>query len=332
MCVCAWAICCRWHLRKGMLQKMDIDGETSAPGQQTLRKSGFAAIVGRPNVGKSTLLNRLVGSKVAIMSDKPQTTRTRIRGILTEARGQIVFLDTPGIHQPKDRLGEMMMESTNESLREVDVILLVIDASARLSEGDQLALASVRGRKAPVVLVQNKIDAVRKERLLGQIAELTALYEFADVVPVSARTGEQVAVLRDILFERMPSGPMYYPEGVTSDQPEAFVIAELIREKVLVRTREEVPHSVAVVVEQLRERDDGKGLYAQAVIYTERESQKRILIGSGGEMLKAIGALARRDIEGLFGGSAYVELWVKVRRDWRNKDNLLRAFGMQTNS
>ncbi|MCY0870229.1 MAG: GTPase Era [Firmicutes bacterium] len=298
----------------------------------TPRKSGFAAIVGRPNVGKSTLLNRLVGSKVAIMSDKPQTTRTRIRGILTETRGQIVFLDTPGIHRPKDRLGEIMMESTNESLREVDVILFVVDASARYSEQDQLALATVVGRHAPVVLIQNKIDAVRKERLLGQIAEIAAEHEFAEVIPVSARTGEQVAVLRDVLFERLPSGPMYYPDGVTSDQPEAFVIAELIREKVLLRAREEVPHSVAVVVEQLRERDDGRGLYVHAVIYTERESQKRILIGSGGAMLKAIGAQARRDIEGLFGGDAYLELWVKVRKDWRNKDNLLRAFGMQTNS
>ncbi len=291
------------------------------------KKSGFVALIGRPNVGKSTLINRLVGQKIAIMSDKPQTTRNRIHGILTREAGQIVFLDTPGIHQPHHRLGEYMVDIAENSMREVDLIVMVVDASQSMREGDSYVLDRVKNMHKNVVLVLNKIDAVAKEKLLAQIEAYRSLATFVDIIPISARTGEQVDVLERVIFDQLPEGPFYYPPDVVTDHPEQFIIAELIREKVLLLTHEEVPHSVAVGIEQLEYRGDRETLYVNAVIYTERDSQKGILIGKGGDMLKRVGTMARQDIETIFGSKAFLELWVRVKKDWRNREPMLRSFG-----
>lgn len=297
--------------------------------REELAKSGFVTLVGRPNVGKSTLVNKLVGQKIAIMSDKPQTTRTRIRGILTTQEGQVVILDTPGMHRPHHRLGEHMVEVAESSMRDVDILLCVVDAAAGHGRGDDYVLEKVRESRMPAFLILNKIDAIAKEDLLAQIDLYRGLHSFAEIVPVSALTGEQVAILRGLIFKYLPQGPLYYPPDVVTDHPERFVIAELIREKVLQLTKEEVPHAVAVVVEQLERRGDSDALYIHANIYAERDSQKAILIGKGGEMLKRVGTLARRDIERILGSKAYLELWVKVKKDWRNHEHWLRSFGLR---
>ena len=292
------------------------------------KKSGFVTLVGRPNVGKSTLVNKLVGQKIAIMSDKPQTTRTRIRGILTTQEGQAVILDTPGMHRPRHRLGEHMVEVAEHSMRDVDILLCVVDAAAGHGSGDDHVLEKVRESRTPSFLILNKIDAIAKEELLTQIDLYRGLHSFVEIVPVSAMTGEQVSILRELIFKYLPRGPFYYPPDAVTDHPERFVIAELIREKVLKLTREEVPHAVAVVVEQIERRDDSDVLYIHANIYAERDSQKAILIGKGGAMLKQVGVLARRDIERILGSKAYLELWVKIKKDWRNHEHWLRSFGL----
>ncbi len=261
------------------------------------------------------------------MSDKPQTTRNRIHGILTREAGQIVFLDTPGIHQPHHRLGEYMVDIAENSMREVDLIVMVVDASQSMREGDSYVLDRVKNMHKNVVLVLNKIDAVAKEKLLAQIEAYRSLATFVDIIPISARTGEQVDVLERVIFDQLPEGPFYYPPDVVTDHPEQFIIAELIREKVLLLTHEEVPHSVAVGIEQLEYRGDRETLYVNAVIYTERDSQKGILIGKGGDMLKRVGTMARQDIETIFGSKAFLELWVRVKKDWRNREPMLRSFG-----
>ncbi|PWI56849.1 GTPase Era [Sulfoacidibacillus thermotolerans] len=294
------------------------------------RKSGFVAIIGRPNVGKSTLLNRLVGQKIAIMSDKPQTTRTRIRGILTREEGQVVFLDTPGMHQPRHQLGQYMMEIAENSIREVDLVMCVTDASFAGAQKDEYVLDKIKEARVPSVLVLNKVDRVAdKSQLLRLIDEYRAAYPFVDIIPISAKTGEQVDVLTKVIYEHLSEGPMYYPEDIVTDHPERFIIAELIREKVLLLTREEIPHSVAVVIEQLETRDDRDVLYINALIYTERDSQKAILIGKNGDLLKKVGMLARHDIESIFGSKVFLELWIKVKKDWRNREHLLRSFGYE---
>ncbi len=294
------------------------------------RKSGFAALIGRPNAGKSTLINQLVGQKIAIMSDKPQTTRTRIRGILTKPEGQVVFLDTPGMHRPRHQLGQYMMEIAENSIREVDVVICVTDASFGGTEKDEYVLEKIREARVPVVLVLNKVDRIAdKSKLLRLIEEYQAAYPFVEILPISAKTGEQVDLLTSIVYKLLPVGPMYYPEEAVTDHPERFIIAELIREKVLLLTREEIPHSVAVVIEQLELREDRDVLYINALIYTERDSQKAILIGKNGDLLKRVGILARRDIESLFGSKAFLELWIKVKKDWRNREHLLRSFGYE---
>lgn len=297
---------------------------------ETQRKSGFVALVGRPNVGKSTLVNQLVGQKIAIMSDKPQTTRTRIRGVLTRDEGQIVFLDTPGIHKPEHRLGEYMIDTAEQSMRDVDVIAFVVDASVAFTESDEKVLQMIKGTRSPVILVLNKVDVTPKDKLLTRIEFLRKQHDFAHIVPVSGATGDQVDVLTRLLFDMLPTGPFFYPPDVVTDNPEQFVIAELIREKVLLLTREEIPHSIAVSIEQLEYRGEKQSLYIHAIIYTERDSQKGILIGKSGEMLKRVGTLARRDIENLLGTKAFLELWIKVKKDWRNQEHLLRNFGFQS--
>ncbi|CAM3728071.1 GTPase Era [Alicyclobacillus pomorum] len=291
-------------------------------------KSGFAALIGRPNVGKSTLLNALVGQKVAIMSNRPQTTRNRIRGVLTTNDMQIVFIDTPGIHKPHHRLGEYMVEAAEATFREVDVILFVCDATEPGHPGDDHVLEKIHGVQTPVFLIINKVDAVPKPDLLKMIADYSQKGPFAEIIPVSAKEHIQLDVLTSALAKLLPEGPKFYPEDMVTDHPEQFIIAENIREKVLHLTREEVPHSVAVVVEQLERRENSNVLYVHAVIYTERESQKGILIGKRGAMLKKVGQLARKELEALFGNKVYLELWVKVKKDWRNEPALLRRFGL----
>jgi len=294
------------------------------------KKSGFVALIGRPNAGKSTLINRLVGQKIAIMSDKPQTTRTRIRGVLTRDEGQAVFLDTPGLHKPRHRLGEYMVDVAEHSIRDVDLVVCVADAADGSPASDQFVLDKIAAAQTPALLVLNKIDLIAKEKLLKLIAAYSAMHPFLAIVPISAATGEQVEALVKLIYEQLPTGPYFYPEDVVTDHPERFIISELIREKVLLLTREEIPHSIAVGIEQLEFREDRNMLYVNAIIYTERDSQKAILIGKGGDMLKRVGSLARRDIENIFGSKVFLELWVKVKKDWRNQPHMLRTLGFES--
>lgn len=288
-------------------------------------RSGFVSVIGRPNAGKSTLLNHLLGQKVLIMSDKPQTTRNRIQCILTEDRGQVIFLDTPGIHKPKHKLGEYMVGVAKESIREVDLILYVVDASAEYGSGEEYVLDLVSNAKMPAVLVLNKIDLLTKEQVVRLIAKFSQLADFRAIVPISATTGENTKELLKVVFDEMPQGPLYYPEDEVTDQPERFIMAELIREKVLQLTRDEIPHSVAVSVEEVEEKSTL--VKVRALIIVERDSQKGIVIGQGGNLLKEIGKLARQDIETLLGSKVFLELWVKVKKDWRNRQDNLRQFG-----
>jgi GTP-binding protein Era len=289
-------------------------------------RSGFIALIGRPNAGKSTLLNNLVGHKIAITSDKPQTTRNKILGILTGEGWQMVFLDTPGIHKPKDRLGEHMVRVSMNTLNEVDVIYYLIDVSVPFGGGDAFIMEKLKHVKTPVFLLLNKIDLLDKPRLLPLIDFYQKKGEWQEIVPVSALKGESIDSLLKTTIERIPPGPRYYPGEAVTDQPERVLAAEFIREKVIEATREEVPHSTAVEVEQMERRSEGL-LYIGAVIYVERESQKGILIGKKGEMLKFIGSRARFDLERLFGNRVYLELWVKVKAGWRSKEKSLRELG-----
>ncbi len=288
-------------------------------------RSGFVAIIGRPNAGKSTLLNNLVGQKIAIVSDKPQTTRNRVQGIMTEPRGQVVFLDTPGVHKPKHRLGEYMVQVARTSLKEVESILYVVDVSAEFGSGEEYVLGLLQDIKTPVILVLNKIDLLDKESLLPLLAEWDQRRKFAAIVPFSALKGDNYAALKDEIFKYLPEGPQYYPDDAVTDHPERFIVGELIREKVLQKTRDEIPHSIAVDVEQMR---DKAGLVSiRAAIYVERDSQKGIIIGKNGSMLKDIGSLARQEIEHLLGSKVFLDLWVKVKKDWRNQELTLRNLG-----
>ncbi len=293
------------------------------------KKSGFIAVIGKPNAGKSTLMNAILGQKVAIMSDKPQTTRTLIRGILTREEGQLVFLDTPGIHKPRHRLGEVMNEVAEEAMHEVDVLLCVVDATVGEVYRHEEIINKIKKAGQPAILALNKVDLMAKEQLLKLIADYQEAYDFLEIIPVSAKTGDQVEKLVQLLFHHASEGPYYYPEGVVTDHPEAFLMAELIREKVLLLTHEEIPHSVAVQIEHMEFREDNKVLYVHAIIYTERDSQKAILIGKEGKLLKRVGTLARRDMEGLFQRKVFLDLWIKVKKDWRNHEHLIRSFGLE---
>ncbi|MDI6710022.1 MAG: GTPase Era [Bacillota bacterium] len=290
-------------------------------------KSGFVTVIGRPNVGKSTLVNSLVGRKVAIMSPKPQTTRHRLRAVLTRPEAQIVFVDTPGIHRPQHRLGEIMVEAALQTLNDVDVVLFVIEADKAPGPGDEDVIDRLKGIKTtPVILVINKVDRVARPKLLPLIDEMRRKYPFAEIVPVSALKGDNLERLVETLVGYLPEGPPYFPEDMVSDQPERVLLAELVREKVLHLTAQEVPHSVAVVVEEIAERPNGVTL-VRVTVYVERESQKAILIGQGGLMLKRIGQAAREEIEGQLGMKVFLELWVKVRPKWRQNERYLREFG-----
>ena len=296
-------------------------------------KSGFVAIIGRPNVGKSTLLNQIIGQKIAIMSDKPQTTRNKIQGVYTskEKNAQIVFLDTPGIHKPKSRLGKYMNHMAESALNEVDAIMMLVDAAEGLGGGDRYIAEQLKKIETPVILVLNKIDLVHPEALLPLLDQYRELYPFAEFIPVSAKLGSNVETLLDRLIGCLAEGPQYYPEDMVTDYPEQFICAEMIREKILHLTREEIPHSIAVYVEDMHKEDNGV-VAISAVIVVERDSQKGIIIGKRGAMLKEIGRLAREDIERLLGSRIFLELWVKVEKDWRNKEAALREFGFREDS
>lgn len=292
-------------------------------------KSGFISIIGRPNVGKSTFLNHVVGQKIAIMSDKPQTTRNKIQGVVTSEDAQLIFIDTPGIHKPKHKLGDFMMKTARNTLKEVDVILFMVNANEPIGRGDRFIMEWLGKTETPVFLVINKIDLVHPDQLLEIITTYTAEYDFAEIVPISALNGNNTDRLMDTLKAYVPEGPKYYPDDQVTDHPERFIIAEMIREKVLHHTREEVPHSIAVMIEKI-ERNEARNLVdIQAVIIVERDSQKGIVIGKRGALLKEIGTQARRDIEMLLGSKVYLELWVKVQRDWRNKPGQLKEFGFR---
>lgn len=292
-------------------------------------RSGFVAVIGRPNAGKSTLLNTLLGQKLLIISDKPQTTRNRIQCILTEDRGQIVFFDTPGIHKPQHRLGEYMVAAAKSTLRGVDFAVYVVDASVSLGSGDEYVLETIKESGIPCILALNKIDLLSKDEIILKIAEFSKLANFKEIIPISALQADNTTRLVDLIFAALPQGPMYFPEDEITDQPEKFIVAELIREKLLRLTREEIPHSLAVVVEEMKEK---KSLIKiGAVILVERDSQKGIVIGKAGSVLKEVGKLAREDIEDLLGSKVFLELYVKVRKDWRNQQSNLRDLGYNLN-
>ena len=289
-------------------------------------KSGFAAVIGRPNVGKSTLINALIGQKIAIMSDKPQTTRSRILCILTEEDAQIIFLDTPGVHKPKHKLGDYMAKATEGALHGVDVIVFVVDVTEKMGAGEQYILKQLERVCVPVLLAVNKVDCIAREQVLPILANYAKAYDFEGIVPISAREGENLEGLLAEIKAHLPEGPQYYPADMVTDQPERLIVAELVREKVLVLTRDEIPHAVAVDIEEMTARPKGD-VYIRAVIYVERESQKGIVIGAHGALLRTIGQQARIDVETLLGSKVYLDLWVKTRRDWRNRANALREFG-----
>lgn len=288
-------------------------------------KTGFVALVGRPNAGKSTLLNQILERKIAIVSDKAQTTRHRITGILTNETGQIVFLDTPGIHKPRHKLGERMVEIAQSSLYDADVIYYLVDVTSDFGAGEQYIVQQLQKASAPVFLILNKVDQVEKARVLHQISEWQHRLDFAEIFPLSAKKGDNVTQLIETTFNYLEEGPQFYPAESVTDQPEEVVIAELIREQILEATRDEVPHSIAVIVEQMKLQQDGK-IYVGATIYVERDSQKGIIIGRGGMMLRKIGSKARREIEFLLGEKVYLDLWVKVNEDWRNKESAVKSF------
>jgi GTP-binding protein Era len=293
-------------------------------------RSGFVSVIGRPNVGKSTLVNRLVGRKVSIVSPRPQTTRTQIRGVRTTATEQIVFLDTPGVHKPRTLLGERTNDRAASTLAEVDVVCLLVEATAPIGPGDRFVADLVAGVATPTVLVVNKVDAAGPEQIATRLATASDLGDFAAYVPLSARTGAGVDALLAELGTRLPEGPQYYPDGMITDQPESFLAAELVREKLLAVTRDELPHSIAVTTDEMEERETAHGplLALRVVVRVERESQKGIVIGKGGAVLKQAGTEARRELEALLGTRVHLETHVKVEPDWQRRAHSLDRLGL----
>ncbi len=291
-------------------------------------RSGFVSLIGRPNVGKSTLLNRLVGEKIAIISSKPQTTRNNVLGILTEEDLQIVFTDTPGIHAPTTKLGEFMVRSAETAMRDVDAVLFLIEPVANVGTIEERILKELEHCESPVILVINKIDTVKRELLLDVITKYTERFHFHAVVPISAKKDDGVELLKKELFALIPFGPMFYPEDMVTDQPERQLVAETVREKILRNLDKEIPHGIAIEV--MRMKDKGSVVEIIANIYCEKASHKGIIIGKNGEMLKKIGRLSREDMEKMLGKKVFLELWVKVKEDWRNRDSLIRNFGYDT--
>lgn len=292
----------------------------------TEHKSGFVSIIGRPNVGKSTFVNRVIGHKIAIMSDKAQTTRNKIQGVMTRDDAQIIFIDTPGIHKPKHKLGDYMMRVAKNTLSEIDAIMFMVNVNEDIGRGDEYIMEMLKNVKTPIFLVLNKIDLVHPDTLMPKIEQYQSYMDFTDIIPISALEGLNVDHFIDVLKSFLPEGPKYYPDNQISDHPEQFVVSEIIREKILHLTSEEIPHAIGVNVDRMIKEDEDR-VRIEATIYVERDSQKCIVIGKGGKKLKEVGKRARRDIEMLLGSKVYLELWVKVQRDWRNKVNFIRQIG-----
>jgi len=290
-------------------------------------KSGFITIIGRPNAGKSTFVNQVLKQKIAIISDKPQTTRNKIQGIYNTNDAQMIFIDTPGVHKPKHKLGEILNQIALNALHEVDVTLFMISGDEALSTGNRYIMEHLQNLKQPVFLIINKIDLMTKEEIFKSIELYRKEFNFTEIIPISALNNDNVNHLLDLIKSYLPIGPLYYPIDAVTDHPERFIIGELIREKVLMKTWEEIPHSVAVIVEEIKKSEDDHVIDVLATIVVERSSQKGIMIGKGGSMLKDIGTLARKDIQNLLGSKVYLELWVKVIDDWRNRQHLLTEFG-----
>ncbi|MBC8709502.1 GTPase Era [Staphylococcus pseudintermedius] len=289
-------------------------------------KSGFVTIIGRPNVGKSTFVNRVIGHKIAIMSDKAQTTRNKIQGVMTQQDAQIVFLDTPGIHKPKHKLGDYMMKVAKNTLSEIDAVMFMVNVNEEIGRGDEYIMEMLKTVKTPVFLVLNKIDLVHPDALMPRIDQYQRYMDFAEIIPISALEGHNVDHFINVLKSYLPEGPQYYPDGQISDHPEQFVVSELIREKILQTTSEEIPHAIGVNVERMTQESEDR-VHIEAVIYVERDSQKGIVIGKGGKKLKEVGKRARLDIEHLLGSKVYLDLWVKVQKDWRNKSSFIKQMG-----
>ncbi len=291
------------------------------------KKSGFAAFIGRPNVGKSTLMNCLIGQKIAITSSKPQTTRNRIRTVYTDERGQIVFVDTPGMQKARNKLGEYMESAAERTITDVDVVLYMVEPSAYIGAADRHILDELKGLKVPVFLVINKTDTIRKEEVLPVIDAFRKEMDFAEILPVSAKTGQGTKELISVLFQYLPEGPAFFDEDTLTDQPVRAIVAELVREKALRLLQDEVPHGIAVSVDQMKKRD-GRNFYdIDASIICEKDSHKGIIIGKGGSMLRQIGTQAREEIEKLLGAKVNLKLWVKVKKDWRDSDFLVKNYG-----
>lgn len=290
-------------------------------------KSGFVTLIGRPNVGKSTLMNRLIGQKIAITSNKPQTTRNRIQTVYTSEEGQIIFLDTPGIHKAKNKLGEYMVTVAERTLREVDLILWLVEPSTFIGAGERHIAEKLRQSNTPVILVINKIDTVEKQEILRFIDAYKDIVDFKEIVPVSALKGENTDELIKVMFEYLDEGPMFYDADTITDQPERQIVAELVREKALRNLSDEIPHGIAVAIDQMKERKGSNLIDIDATIVCERDSHKGIIIGKKGAMLKKIGTQARQDIENLLDCRVNLKLWVKVKKDWRDSDFLVKNFG-----
>ena len=288
-------------------------------------KSGFVTLIGRPNVGKSTLMNYLIGQKIAITSNKPQTTRNRIQTVLTTEEGQIIFVDTPGIHKAKNKLGEYMVNVAERTLNEVDAVLWLVEPTTFIGAGEKHIADQLKKVTTPVILVINKVDSVKKEEVLASIAAYQEIYDFAAIVPVSARSGENTKELLKVVYQYLPYGPQFYDEDTITDQPERQIVAELIREKALHCLNEEIPHGIAVVIDSMKKK--GKVMHIDATIICERDSHKGIIIGKQGSMLKKIGSTARYEIEKMLDMQANLKLWVKVKKDWRDSDFLVKNFG-----
>ena len=288
-------------------------------------KSGFAAIIGMPNVGKSTLLNTIAGQKIAIISDKPQTTRNKILAIHTTDEEQIIFTDTPGIHKPHNKLGEFMVNAANESMNDTDVLVFVVDATHKIQDIERDITKHIAETGLPCILVLNKVDVMKKEDLLPIIADYASMHDFSSIVPISAKSGDGVQLLLEEIREFLPEGPEFYDEDMVTDQPERQIAAEIIREKMLWLLEQEVPHGIAIEITKMQEKQKITNIYA--TIFCEKASHKGIIIGKNGEMLKKIGTLSRGDIEKMLGKQVYLELWVKVKSDWRNSDFLIKNFG-----
>lgn len=310
-----------------MLAASGITGGAAADGKNV--KSGFVTLIGRPNVGKSTLMNRMIGQKIAITSNKPQTTRNRIQTVHTDERGQIVFVDTPGIHKAKNKLGEYMVGAAEKTIGEVDVVCWLVEPTTYIGAGEQHIIERLKKVKAPIILVINKVDTIKKEEILPAIDCYRKELDFQEIIPVSARSGANVDELIDTIYKYLPYGPMFYDEDTITDQPMRQIVAELIREKALHALNEEIPHGIAVVIDSMKERKSQKGIITdiQATIICERDSHKGIIIGKGGEMLKKIGANARYEIEKQLDTKVNLQLWVKVKKEWRDSDVLIKNFG-----